>query len=207
MGAAARERRCAASGETRPEAALIRIAISPDGEAVPDLAADLPGRGVWVSADRASVERAVKRDAFSRSARTKVSAPDGLADRIEAQLSARALSLLGLARRAGQVAAGETKAREALKAARPAWLIEAADGGADGRGKMLALARAAWGEAPLAGCFTAAELGAALGREQTVHAVLAEGGLAARFGAEMRRLAGFRPLVPADWNAAGAADS
>lgn len=199
MGAGSRERRCVASGETKPEAALVRIAISPDGEAVPDLAADLPGRGVWVSADRASVERAVKRDAFSRSARTKVRAAPDLGDRIEALLEARCLSLLGLARRSGDLAAGEAKAREALKAQRPAWLIEASDGAADGRGKILALARAAWGEVPLAGCFTAAQLGAALGREDVVHAVLAPGGLADRLGAEIARLAGFRPLVPEEW--------
>ena len=199
MGQGSRERRCAAQGVVRPEAELIRIAISPDGEAVPDLAADLPGRGVWVSADRASVDQAVKRDAFSRSVKSKVrSAPD-LADRIEALLAARALSLLGLARRSGSVLAGEAKVRGALKSARPAWLIEASDGAADGRGKILALARAAWGDVPLAGCFTAAQLGEALGREDVVHAVLLRGGLAARFGADMARLAGFRPLVPPEW--------
>jgi hypothetical protein len=178
---------------------LVRIAISPDGEAVPDLAADLPGRGVWVSADRASVDQAVKRDAFSRSVKEKVRTDPGLSGRIEALLEARCLSLLGLARRGGGIAAGESKAREALKAQRPAWLIEASDGAADGRRKILALARAAWGDVPVAGCFTAAQLGAALGREDVVHAVLARGGLAGRFGAETARLAGFRALVPAEW--------
>lgn len=203
MGAGSRERRCAASGDVKPEAALIRIAIAPDGAAVPDLAADLPGRGVWVSADRASVEQAVKRDAFSRSAGEKVVAGPDLAGRIEALLAARALSLLGLARRSGELALGEAKVREAIRARRPAWLVEAADGAADGRGKVLALARAAWGEVPLAACFTAVELGAALGREATVHAALAPGGLAAKFGMELARLAGFRPLVPAGWEASG----
>ncbi len=203
MGKGSRERRCAASGEVRPEAALIRIAIGPEDEAVPDLAADLPGRGVWVSADRAAVDLAVKRDAFSRSAKTKVRTPTDLANRIEALLAARALSLLGLARRGGGIAAGESKVREALKSGRPAWLIEAADGAADGRGKLLALAYAAHGDVPLAGCFGADALGAALGREAVVHAALAPGGLADRFGAEMARLKGFRPLVPAEWDLPG----
>src|SRR5690606_22253729 len=124
----------------------------------------------------------------SRSAGVKVDAGPDLADRIEALLAARGLSLLGLARRSGDLAAGEAKVREALRAGRPAWLVEASDGAADGRGKVLALARAAWGAVPLAACFTAAELGAALGREATVHAALAPGGLAVRFGAEMARL-------------------
>lgn len=203
MGRGTRERRCAATGAVLGEDALIRIAISPDGEAVPDPGADLPGRGVWVTAERSALARAMKRDAFSRSAKTRVTAAPDLADRVEAALAARALSLLGLARRSGAVMAGETKAREALKARRPAWLIEASDGAADGRDKIVALARAAWGDVPLAGCFTAQELGAALGREGAVHVVLAPGGLADRFGVELGRLAGFRPLCPPEWGTGG----
>lgn len=191
-----RERRCVATGETRDEAQLVRIAIGPDGELVPDVTARLPGRGVWVTARRDAVETALKRKAFARSAKAPVTVPDGFADRIAERLSVRALSLLGLARRSGDLAAGFDTAHAALKSARPAWRIEAADAAADGRGKLDRLAFAAWGEIPVAGCFTAAELGQALGRDALVHAVLTGGPQAAAFGETMHRLAGFRDIDP-----------
>ncbi|MEE2565450.1 RNA-binding protein [Hyphobacterium marinum] len=192
-----RERRCAATGETRPEAELIRFAISPDGLVVPDLAAKLPGRGIWVSADRASVARAVKTGGFSRSAKRGVKTPDDLAGQVEALLVTRALSLLGLARRAGTLAAGFDAVKIALKSARPVWRIEASDGARDGREKLDRLAYAAWGDIPVAGCFTAAELGQATGRDALVHAALSGGAQSGAFDAVMGRLSGFRAVDPA----------
>ena len=48
-----RERRDIVSGEIMPEARLIRFVAAPDGAVVPDVAASLPGRGLWVSASKA----------------------------------------------------------------------------------------------------------------------------------------------------------
>ena len=50
------------------ESRLIRFVAAPDGTVAPDLARKLPGRGLWVAADRASVETAVKKNLFSRAA-------------------------------------------------------------------------------------------------------------------------------------------
>ena len=47
------ERRCIATGAVQPRAGLIRFVVSPDGMIVPDLGGKLPGRGIWVAADRA----------------------------------------------------------------------------------------------------------------------------------------------------------
>ena len=159
----------------------------------PDIAAKLPGRGIWVSADRNSVDTAAKKGLFNRSAGRAVKVPDGLADLIEAQLEARALSLLGLARRAGAVALGFDAARIALKAGKPAWRLEALDGAEDGRTKLDRLAQAAWGEIPVASGFTAEQLGEALGRGSVVHGVLTGGSQARAFGVTMGKLHGFRP--------------
>ena len=191
-----RERRCAASGETKPEEALIRLAIAPDGGLVPDLAAKLPGRGVWVTADRSSIERAVKTGGLARSAKCKIGVPDGLADQIEGLLEQRALSLLGLARRAGMLASGFDAAKLALKAGKPAWRIEALEASSDGRTKLDRLCQAAWGDVPVAGCFSATALGAAIGRDSMVHATLAKGSQARAFAGVMDRLSGFRAIDP-----------
>ena len=47
------ERRCIVTGDVQPKGGLIRFVVGPDGMVVPDLAEKLPGRGLWVSADRA----------------------------------------------------------------------------------------------------------------------------------------------------------
>ena len=190
-----RERTCLATGEIKPEADLIRLALAPDGTLVPDIAAKLPGRGLWISPQRDLVETARRRGGFNRSAGRAVAVPEDIAAQIEARLTARALSLLGLARRSGQLAAGFDAARLAIKAGRPAWRIEASDGAADGREKLDRLTRSAWGEdIPVAGCFSAEELGAATGRDHLVHAVLGAGSQSAAFAATMRKLSGFRAM-------------
>ncbi len=56
---AMRERRCIVTGEIMPDNRLVCFVLAPDGEVVPDAAAKLPGRGLWVSATRAAVGEAV----------------------------------------------------------------------------------------------------------------------------------------------------
>src|SRR5690349_17114479 len=96
---ASRERRDVVSGEVMDEARLIRFVAGPDGQVVPDLARKLPGRGVWVAADRASLAAAVKKNLFARSAKAPLKAATDLPDQVERLLKSRLLSGLGLARR------------------------------------------------------------------------------------------------------------
>ena len=56
--AAARERRDIVSGETLPDSRLLRFVADPDGQIVPDVAAKLAGRGLWVEASRDAVNKA-----------------------------------------------------------------------------------------------------------------------------------------------------
>ncbi|MCP5366316.1 MAG: RNA-binding protein [Hyphomicrobiales bacterium] len=181
-------RRCLVEGRSRPCAAMVRFVVGPDQEVVPDVEGRLPGRGLWLSAARDVVNTACARNLFARAARSRVRVPEGMADRVEALLAARCLSLIGLARRAGGAVAGFEKVRLWLRDNRPAVLLAASDGAADGRAKIAALAPGA----PVLDLFGADELGRALGRERVVHAALAPGRLADRLMAEADRLAGFR---------------
>lgn len=182
------ERRCIASGESGPTDRMVRFVLSPEGEVVPDLAGRLPGRGVWLTAERALVERAVKKRLFARGFRSQARAPEDLADRLEALLAQRLVELIGLARKAGQAVTGFEKVRERLKAGRVGALVEAADGAADGKQKLARLA----GEAPIIGVLTGRELGLAFGRDFAIHAALDRGGFADRAIAEALRLGGLR---------------
>ena len=198
--AARGERRCIVSGERYPEADLIRFAVAPDGAVTPDVAAKLPGRGAWVRADRASVQLAADKGLFSRAfKRTTKPAPD-LADRTEALLARRCLAGLGLMRRAGALVLGAEQVEAAIRDRPPYIVIEATDGAEGGREALMSLFLARWERPPRAvGCFSASELGVALGRQRVIHACVLQERLAAAWAVDIGRLAGFRAIVPSSW--------
>lgn len=184
-------RRCIVTRESRDQGELLRFVLDPEGRVRLDLEQRLPGRGMWLSADRDVVNKAVAKNLFARAARARAVAPAGLADEVERLLARRALDTLGLARRAGQVTAGFEQVRAALRVDRAAVLLAAADGAADGRRKLRRLAT----DLPLITAFSRAELGAALGRDDMVHVAVAPGPLARRLLSDVERLAGFRPEI------------
>lgn len=181
-------RRCLVTREAREPDRMIRFVLDPAGRVVPDVHGRLPGRGMWLSADRNVLNKAVAANLFARAARTRVQVEADLAARVERLLVGRALDSLGLARRAGQVVMGFDQVRACLRSSGAAVLIAAADGAADGRRKLRRLAS----DLPVITAFSKAELGAALGREGVVHVAVAPGGLARRLIDDVRRLAGFR---------------
>ena len=193
-GSRSRERRCIVTREALPESRLVRFVVGPENEIVPDLAAKLPGRGIWVSANRETLERAVKKNLFSKAAKANVHAADDLPARVEALLLARMQEHLGLARRSGALVLGFDSVVRALGGRRkPAMLIEARDGAEDGRRKVLAAARAQGVEPKIIDVLSNTELSMALGRETVIHGALFPGPLADRLALDAERLEGFRP--------------
>ena len=190
----ARERRDIVSGEVLPENRLIRFVADPDGNVVPDAAAKLPGRGLWVEASKAAIDKAVEKKLFSRAAKAQVTATADLSARAERALLARMIGDLGLARRSGALFLGfDNVLRELLGPKPPKALIEAIDGAADGKRKLYAAAHRLELECVVIECLTSAELGLALGRENVIHAAVQPGGLAERLTFDAERLSGFRP--------------
>jgi uncharacterized protein len=180
-------RRCIVSGAVRPKDEMVRFVVGPGDEIVADLEERLPGRGFWLSADRDMLMKAGAKHMFAKAARRSVRVPDDIVDQVEGALVRRCLSLVGLARRAGQAVVGYEKAREWLKSGRGGIVVAATDGSAGGRAKLEALA----GGAPIA-VLRADELGAAAGRDRAVHIVVSPGRLADSLKREAGRLAGFR---------------
>lgn len=181
------ERKCIVTGEVQPRGGLVRFVVSPDGLIVPDVLEKLPGRGIWVSADRSALETAVKKKAFARAARQPVELPDGLVDIVEGAVARHVVELLGLARKSGDAVAGYEKVKDWLEKERATVLIQASDG--SGRGKSK-LSTPHYGK--FIGWLTMSEIGQAFGRQQAVHAALAAGGLAKRVVEEAQRLKGLR---------------
>ncbi|WP_127901436.1 RNA-binding protein [Solirhodobacter olei] len=184
------ERRCIVTGEVQPKGGLIRFVVSPAGEVVPDILGRLPGRGIWVSADRAAIEKAAKKGLFARAARQAVTAPEGLAADVEAQLARRVVDLVSLARKAGEAVVGYEKVKDWLGKDRAAVLIQASDGSERGKSKLHPPA----GPDSLIGCLSRQEMGLAFAREHAIHGALAAGGLATRVVEEAAKLARLRGL-------------
>ncbi len=185
------ERRCIATGEVQPKAGLIRFVVGPDGTVVPDLAEKLPGRGIWVAANRASLTKAVTKKLFARAAKQSVSVPETLVADVERQMARRVVDGISLARKAGRAVAGYEKVKSWLATGEAAILIQASDGSGRGKSKLSSPP----GKGTYIGVLTAEELGLAFGREHVIHAALAAGRLTKRVVEDASRLSGLREDV------------
>ncbi|MFP1643608.1 RNA-binding protein [Pontitalea aquivivens] len=181
------ERRCIVTGDVQPKAGLVRFVVGPDGAIYPDLAEKLPGRGVWVTADRDLIARAAAKGLFARAARAPVTVPENLVDMVEQGLAHRVVELISLVRKSGRAVIGFEKVKGWLAEGRAKVLLQASDGSERGKGKLWTPEGGRW-----FGCLTSAELGLAFGRDHAIHGALAAGGLTPRVISEAARLAGLR---------------
>lgn len=194
-------RRCAVTRERLPKERMIRFVVGPDRQIVPDLAARLPGRGIWLSASADVLDFDDKdgrggkgqrggrmlAGAFARAARGQVSVPPDLSITLQAGLVRRIGEFLGLARRAGQAVAGFEKAREILRTGRSRLVLQASDGSEAERERFLSgLGPGLTVIDPLPG----EALGRIFGRDYVVHVAVAPGKLAESLVHEAGRLAG-----------------
>lgn len=184
------ERTCIVTRQSGSPSALIRFVADPQGRLVPDLKAELPGRGAWVGVSRACVQKAVSKGLFSRALKTQLMVPGDLAEQVERLLRKAALGRLGLARKAGLVVLGFAKVEAAIIRGGVAALVEARDGAPDGRRQIERAVRRAGLEPaqgrqtdglPIFACFDGAELDLALGRTNAIHAAVLEGAAGSSF--------------------------
>ena len=174
-------RTCIVTGETMAPERMIRFVVGPDGDVVPDLARRLPGRGMWLKAERAIVEQAVAKKAFARAARAAVKAAADLPERIEHLLLLRTLEDLARARRAGRAVAGFVKVEQMIGRRRVGLLVVANEADGDGLGKLQASGL------PIERLGNVADLGGVFGREHAVYVAIARDDAS---GAFIQRIAG-----------------
>ncbi len=196
------ERSCVVSRAVKPADELIRFVVGPDGTLTPDIRRKLPGRGVWTSLSAKTVAEAIKRKAFERSLKAKVTVPPDLVAMVDALMLRDALQALAMANKAGLVQSGFSKVEAMAEAGRCKAVIEASDGAEDGRrkiGQSLRRAELAREEAglkprkiPVVAIFAAADLELALGRPHVIHAALAPGPAVEGFLSRWRRLVRYR---------------
>jgi predicted RNA-binding protein YlxR (DUF448 family) len=193
-------RQCAVTRERLTQTDMIRFARAPDGKVTPDVAGKLPGRGVWIKADRATLDAAGKKGAFSRGFKEQAHTPEGLGVLIEALLIKRLQGVLGMAKRAGHITIGFDQVRDYLRRRPPGVLLSASDGAEDSRNKVYFLAKAIYEHVAVSGALTSSELGMAFGRTHVVHGLLHAGAFSKRWSQDYKRLSGFRHRPELDWS-------
>ncbi len=182
------ERMCIVTRKVSDEAELVRFVRSPDGRATPDLQRKLPGRGVWVSLDRATVAEAGKRNLFSRGFAEQTDVPAELADMVGVLLRQQAVATLSLARKAGEALAGFVKVEDAMRKGPVQVLLHSPGAAVDGIRKLNRLAQP---ETVVSSDFLSDDLDLAFGRTNVVHAAVAKGGLADKLVFHMRRMTAY----------------
>ncbi|QFT78562.1 DUF448 domain-containing protein [Erythrobacter sp. THAF29] len=139
------ERRCILSGESHPRESLVRLAISPAGEVLPDPGARAPGRGAWIAPDRAALESAIAEGHLKRALMrafkggpegTTLSYSDDLPQQVEMALTRHLTDRLGLELRAGNIVLGSSRIEEQARAGRIALLLHASDSSEGSRKRL-----------------------------------------------------------------------
>jgi predicted RNA-binding protein YlxR (DUF448 family) len=201
------ERRCVLSGQSSSRDALVRLALSPDGDVLPDVLARAPGRGAWIGVSRPELEQAVSsgklKAALSRGFKTgALTIPADLGERTESALRRALLDRLGLELRAGRLILGSDRIDVEARMGRVAALYHSADASEDGARKL----NQAWrvgmeaegsGQAGTRLPLDRAALSVALGRGNVVHLALADRASAERVAIPLQRLLNFLGAAPA----------
>ena len=187
------ERQCIVTRETADRALLIRFVVSPEGVLTPDLAEKLPGRGLWVKADRAVIEQAIKKNTFSKAAKTKVKIEADMLDRLATITEQRFLGMLSLAQKSSRLTIGHDFVMKALQhksqnAAKPKGLVIIAASASTGQKSDIIKTEVDYIEPAIA----LEILGAALGREQAVYILVDSKGFEEKIALEFFRFEGLK---------------
>lgn len=191
------ERRCILSGERQNPDELIRLALGPDGQVMPDIRAKAPGRGAWIGVDRAALEKALGnsklRGALARGFKTgQLDIPADLAERIDSALRGAFLDRLGLEAKSSMLLTGSEKIDVAARRGQVTLLLHAADAAADGSRKLDQALRVGQGAegSDLAGLVLPVDrnaLSMAMGRDNVVHIAVTDERAASRLRGALAR--------------------
>jgi uncharacterized protein len=191
---AATERMCIATRTVKPIGEMIRFVVAPDGAVVPDLKGKLPGRGVWVTATRDALTRAVKRKVIGAGFKREVRVDADLVSLTDRLLERAVLDALAICGKASLAVAGFAKVEAALARDRVVGLLHASGAAPDGVRKLDAALQWQSGDnrMRIVRDFSSEQLDLALARPNVVHAALLAGSASETFLVRHARLMRFR---------------
>ncbi len=180
-------RKCIVCGEVKEKEQLLRFTLTPDNRIIPDFKKKLPGKGIYVSVSQAALQKAVDKNLFAKAVKKNVKVNAELTQTVENILRKKGLESICLAKKAGVLITGFEKVSEQIKRGKIAFLLEAADAGADGHQKITNLAAGL----EIFTIYDVEELDKALDKVNTVHAALLKSDMAKLVHTDLVRLQKF----------------
>ncbi len=180
-------RKCIVCGEVKEKEQLLRFTLTPDNRIIPDFKKKLPGKGIYVSVSQAALQKAIDKNLFAKAVKKNVKVNAELTQTVENILRKKGLESICLAKKAGVLITGFEKVSEQIKRGKIAFLLEAADAGADGHQKITNLAAGL----EIFTIYDVEELDKALDKVNTVHAALLKSDMAKLVHTDLVRLQKF----------------
>lgn len=180
-------RKCIVSGEIKDKSQLLRFVLTPDNKIVPDLYKKLPGKGIYVSVSYKLLEHAIQKNLFAKVVKKNVKVNGELLQMVENVLHKNALSVISLAKKAGNVVIGMEKVLEEIKSDKVDFLLIAKDAGADGCKKLQYKIE----NMKVYNLFCVEELDTALDKVNTVYLAFLKGGMSKMVQDNFEKLSDF----------------
>lgn len=164
------ERKCILDGTVKPLAELLRF-VELNNELLPDFNKKLPAKGMYVTANRLSLIKALEKKLFHKVSRHNLRISEDFMENVERLLKQKALDSLNIARKSGALLTGFEKLKEAVKKNKVSFIVEAVDAGLDGKEKVALLAKSI----EIFNLFSIDELDKTLNKENTVYVAVLKG--------------------------------
>jgi predicted RNA-binding protein YlxR (DUF448 family) len=192
------ERICAVSREVLPVSSLLRFVADPEGRVMADIRRKLPGRGVNLRADAATIALAMRRKTFERGLKRVVIVPETLVEDVRRLLATDLVQALAMANKAGMVVTGFGKVEAALEGRKLAALLQAREAAPDGVRKLRQAAQRGFGaragDLPVIDGLSSDDFQLAFGRDIVIHAAILPGPAVGALLDRWRRLVRFDSL-------------
>lgn len=158
------ERKCIVEGVVKPQSEMLRF-VELDNELLPDFNKKLPGKGMYITANRLILEKAIEKKFFHKVSKHNLKISEDFINMVENLVKQKALDSINIARKSGILLTGFEKVKEAIKKNNVEFIIQAIDAGHDGKEKMALLAKSL----EIFNLFSIDELDATLNKDNTVH--------------------------------------
>ena len=161
------QRTCVSCRQTKNKRELIRYVLAPDNSVLVDYRQHLPGRGGYTCFSVTCLQNAVKRKGFQRCFKSQklMVATDQLLTQLTLAVEQKITSLLGMARKSGQLISGSNAIIDALRKRTPLALVVIAIDISPAIGQKIE-ALAAKNKTECVRLYTKHQLGLMLGKEE-----------------------------------------
>lgn len=198
------DRTCIVTRQSGSNVNMIRFVCDLDGNVVPDLKGNLPGRGAWVQASRAVVEEAIKRKAFERSFKKEVKVDNTLPDLIDELLKKAVIGSFAISRRGGCIVSGAMKVDSAIRSGKALCILQAQEAAEDGKRKIaqaiFAADKQGLGVVPVVDILSGDEMSLAFSGNNVIHAAILKGIAAKGFMEKIQKLLLYRGMSVMNWD-------